>query len=302
MNNRQYLIVGGTTKAATTSIFFYLRDHPQICPASLKEVRFFLPPEYGLSAKSFFDGSNLDSYEEYFTAWMAGQVRMDVTPDYLYSAHAAQMLKQSLPDSKIVFILRDPVDRLYSWFRFSKQNGQLSSRLTFAGYVGLQRNQSRSGCSPLSEPHHMRALEHGRYLKYLDPYYELFADQLLILRYEDLTHSPREQMKSICSFVGIDGGYFNNYEFKIYNKTQTMRFPGVHKKYIEICRNLRFFVSETPRVHDILRRLKRSVEPAYLRMNVEKKMIGEHIEKETKEFLENYYKEEIRFLAKLNQV
>ena len=36
------VIIGGTQKAGTTSLFRYLADHPSVCPSSIKEVDFFL--------------------------------------------------------------------------------------------------------------------------------------------------------------------------------------------------------------------------------------------------------------------
>ena len=51
MSLGRYLIIGGTTKAGTTSLHAYLSDHPQVCASSIKETRFFLDRDYPLEAK-----------------------------------------------------------------------------------------------------------------------------------------------------------------------------------------------------------------------------------------------------------
>jgi len=54
-NNREFLIIGGTSKAGTTSLYTYLADHPQICPSALKETRFFLDSDYPLPVSRCFN-------------------------------------------------------------------------------------------------------------------------------------------------------------------------------------------------------------------------------------------------------
>lgn len=80
MNEHRYLIIAGTTKAATTSLFNYLADHPEICASNVKETRFFLDADYPLPAKYRFE-DGLDKYELYFVHCSASHIRMEATPD-----------------------------------------------------------------------------------------------------------------------------------------------------------------------------------------------------------------------------
>lgn len=65
-DDQLYLIIGGTTKAGTTSIFRYLSAHPDVCASSLKETRFFLDKDYPLPSTNRFNGSNLECYRVFF--------------------------------------------------------------------------------------------------------------------------------------------------------------------------------------------------------------------------------------------
>lgn len=60
--DHQYLIIGGTPKAGTTSLYKWLSDHPDVCPSSLKETRFFLDWDYPLSSSAQYNGKNLEQY------------------------------------------------------------------------------------------------------------------------------------------------------------------------------------------------------------------------------------------------
>src|SRR3712207_1668459 len=101
VKEHSYLIIGGTTKAATTSLFSYLADHPQICASSLKESRFFLDADYPVSSKCRFE-DGLDKYDELFQHCRDDRLlRLEATPDYLYSAATPQKIKFSLPKAKL---------------------------------------------------------------------------------------------------------------------------------------------------------------------------------------------------------
>ena len=63
MATHHYIIIGGTTKAATTSLYFYLADHPNVCASNIKETRFFLDADYPLPVKYRLE-DGLEKYEK----------------------------------------------------------------------------------------------------------------------------------------------------------------------------------------------------------------------------------------------
>ena len=138
VGNYKYLIVGGTTKAATTSLFAYLAAHPAICAATYKETRFFLDKTYPLPSKYRYSG-NVEEYNLLFPEEDDGdsRIRLESTPDYLYCPNACERIAEFLPHAKLVFSLREPISRLISWYRFAKQNGTLPQTLSFDGYVEM---------------------------------------------------------------------------------------------------------------------------------------------------------------------
>ena len=146
VSDYQYLIVGGTTKAATTSLFTYLADHPTVCAASYKETRFFLDQRYPLPSKYRYN-ADLEVYNLLFSECSENQLRLESTPDYLYCPSACERIATLLPKAKLVFSLREPISRLISWYRFAKQIGRLPESIGFDDYIDLQFNIATSKIS-----------------------------------------------------------------------------------------------------------------------------------------------------------
>src|SRR5436190_2707494 len=135
-NKTEFLIIGGTTKAATTSLYFYLKEHPQVCVASMKETRFFLDKNYPLDIHLTIE-KGISNYYDYFKK-AENKLKIDITPDYLYCENTALSIKENLKNVKLVFILREPVSRMVSWYKFAMQNGFLHQHCLFQEYIDLQ--------------------------------------------------------------------------------------------------------------------------------------------------------------------
>ena len=75
-----------------------------------------------------------DDYERRFSAAPGGAIRGDVSPVYLAFTRVAERIPRSLPSAKLIAILRDPVDRVYSRYRSRRPDG-LESAPTFEALV-----------------------------------------------------------------------------------------------------------------------------------------------------------------------
>ena len=157
---KSYLIIGGTTKAGTGSLFKYISDHPEVCGSNTKETRFFFDQScYPLEAFYSLD-DGLEKYETFFSHCPEKRFRVEATPDYLYSPSTAQNISNTLQDVKLLFILRHPVERLVSWYRFSKQQGLLSKDIGLDTYVNDKFEIIEQGFNT-SKHQHLRTLEQG---------------------------------------------------------------------------------------------------------------------------------------------
>lgn len=301
-----YLIVGGTTKAATTSLFTYLSDHPTICSATYKETRFFLDSNYPLPSKYRYRG-DVEEYNQLFPSCEENQVRLESTPDYLYCPYALEHIAKYLPHAKLVFSLREPISRLVSWFRFAKQIGKISQDFSFDAYVEMlftitedkpQVDNLPKNKKPIHKQH-IQALSQGCYSIYLKEYFKQFtSDRLHILFYEDLAKHPSNVIIDLCNFAGIDAKFYENYGFKVSNRTETMKNTEIHKKYRDFRFRIRRWTHNKPIIHNPLRLLRRTIEPFYLRLNT-RPTENVHISEDTENQLIDYYKSDVRDLTEL---
>ena len=299
--NYRYLIVGGTTKAATTSLFTYLADHPAICAATYKETRFFLSSDYPLPSKYRYRedqrGGDVEAYNLLFPNADETQLRMESTPDYLYCESARERIATSLPYAKLAFSLREPISRLISWYRFARQIGKLSQTLSFDGYVeslfAVLNNDKKT------EEQHLQTLQQGCYTIYLKHYFNRFGpERIHVLFYEELAAQPADAMTELCHFADIDAGFYSDYGFKVTNRTQQMRNSELHRKYRDFRFRLRQWTHNKPIIHIPLRTIRRTIEPLYLRLNTQ---TGEKIQmsEETRHRLIDYYTPDVQTLGEL---
>jgi hypothetical protein len=127
-----FLIVGAQ-KAATTSLHFYLNQHPQLIGSRPKEVRFFDRDE------NYEKG--LDWYKHNFpnTKSLFGKFKyFEATPEYMYRSFVPQRIYEFNKDTKIIVALRDPVQRAYSAWLTYRQFGR-RKRLPEVMYTGYKK-------------------------------------------------------------------------------------------------------------------------------------------------------------------
>lgn len=235
VNDHSYVIIGGSTKCASSALFIYLAEHPSISRSLIKEHRFFWTGDYELLKKgdNYFDG--MEKYDHVFDDKPNAKYRLEATPDYLYSENSAKLIKESLADVKMVFIIREPLGRLISWYKYSKQLKKITSETTISEYINVQLQSNE-----ISPFQHYRAVEQGRYGHYLQKYIELFgAESVMIIDYERLSLNPKEVMFELSGFLKIDSSFYKKYDFKIVNQSFNVKNVDSFNKYRALKKMLR---------------------------------------------------------------
>lgn len=207
-----FLLVGAA-KSATTSLYYYLNQHPEIRMTSIKENWFFSfmdnPPNYKSPGVLSDVVSRLEAYVKLFEGARPEQRLGDASPSYLYTYRDTIRNIQSVypPDDlkklRIIISLRDPVSRAFSqyWtfkrrvheplsFEEAVEEGAIARRLgdswnIFYDYIGF-------GC----------------YYDQVKAYLKAFGkDRVLIFLYDDIRRDPVSVCQSIFAFLGIDPGF-----------------------------------------------------------------------------------------------
>ena len=303
LSKHRFLIIGGASKAGTTSVFTYLSEHPQICASATKETRFFLDPDYPLRSEMRCQRDGPDAYLSFFDVQAAGSEKtwkLEATPDYLYSPRTPDLIKQTLPNACFIFILREPSRRLLSFYQFGRQLNEISRAMTFDDYVELQKNNPLSGRAQQKYRHPVfDALEHGRYSHYLGRFLELFGRPAVYIGfYEELQRDPHSFMIPICQWADIDETFYQDYSFQIKNAGFTARSSRLHRVYFETRARARRLVRQRPRLRSALRQMGHKVNSVYQRLNSTKReqVLMSH---STKDFIAAYYQDEPARLKEL---
>ena len=118
-------IVVGAMKAATTSLYTYLKQHPKIFMTKVKEPMFFnnfkQENKYKISGKKSKKPTTLKEYLAMFDDVKNEKAIGEASPAYIYNPQAPQLIKEHLSNVKIIAILRQPTDRAYSNYLHTKR-------------------------------------------------------------------------------------------------------------------------------------------------------------------------------------
>ena len=201
-------LVTGAPKAGTTALHAALARHPSLYMSQVKEPKFFLsdgpPPTRGGPGDAQTYREHVwrrPDYEALFDSAPEGTLLGESTPFYLYDRAAQLRIQATIPQARLIAILRDPVERAHSnW-----------THLWSAGlepiddFVRACEDEPRRISAGWAAFWHYLGL--GRYGEQLEHLYTLFPrEQVLVFRYRDLLDRPAETLDSICSFLAVPTG------------------------------------------------------------------------------------------------
>lgn len=175
-------IVFGAMRAGTTTLYHHLANHPQIGMSRMKETDYFIPKmNYRLG---------LDWYRSQFEPGFP--IHGEVSPNYgmchLWRGVPAR-IHDTLPDVRLIFLARDPVERFVSHYL----------HVWHVGHARVPPDKllaSQAGRNMLDTSRY--ALQVGAYLEHFP------RDRLLLLDFDELRTDPQGVMDRVTDFLGLD--------------------------------------------------------------------------------------------------
>lgn len=228
-SNLANFIIAGTEKAGTTSVFTYLSAHPSVCGSVIKETDFFRNSYTGDQQK------DIAKYAHYFNRCASNlPIIMEASPGYLGSGEqVAIRIHTLIPHTKLLFILRNPIDRIYSSFNFHIGKLNLDKNLSFEDYVNKCIAYDSGEKTPAElgiEEWYLKVISFGRYAHFLKYYYQLFPEQQIkVMFFENLNQDVAGFMYELCQFLEISPAPFEGYDFKKINVTYESKIKWLHK-------------------------------------------------------------------------
>jgi len=221
MKTPDFLIVGAG-KSGTSSLHSYLSKHPDIfMPEKRKELYFWhVKTNTNRSIIDYAGEGNiptsLSEYLEYFEGAGENQITGEACPSYLYfHNHVLQNLKvhhANWKDVKIIIILREPVSRIVSQYRFVCKKRLDPEFLSFSDSLKVEADRVKQN-ELLPD---LFYTEVSKYSGQVEFYLKNFNNVHVSL-YDDLKENPRKLLENLCEFLEVDSSKIPKFDFEIVN-------------------------------------------------------------------------------------
>jgi hypothetical protein len=202
IKSRPDFLIIGVQRAATTSLYRYLTQHPQIVvTGKWRETYYFdVPDNYN---------KGLGWYLGHFPAKLSkgNKLTFEASPSYLYYPPIPQRIKQDLGTIKMIAILRNPVDRAYSaWQMYHNYMNvslaHLRERADSRTFAEAIEQEFKPELNTATYPYNY--IDRGNYAKQLENYYQYFnPETILILNFEQFCQDLEANLVRVCDFLNI---------------------------------------------------------------------------------------------------
>ena len=230
-------IIIGTVRSGSTSLYYNICEHPSVLEAAYDEIGYF--------DSNYHLGENW--YRSMFpTQKMMNKIREDTgysitgedTPFYFWKKEVAERILSDMPETKLIVILRNPVDRAYSNYNLAVREN--NEKLTFEEAIGeeiefLSKNSFRETVDRFRS-----YLTKGMYVNQIKPWLDIFSrEQLHFLSTEQMKNEPCETLDIVFKFLSIPSYDIKNLQerklanYKQMNENTREQLIKYYKSYNE---------------------------------------------------------------------
>jgi hypothetical protein len=191
-------------KSGTTSLTRYLKTHPDVFFVPQKEVHFF-------DRDPLWD-RGLEWYAGLFAEAGDAKCVLEGSPGTMFYERAVKRLAATIPDAKLVAILRHPAERTWSHYWHERLH-----ETTTDDFVTLFERE-------LEEPQEPYIVGRSRYIHQLRRLEEHFPrEQIHVMLLDDFGADPYAAWRGLCAFLGIDATFVPPILTDVVNPRQEIR-------------------------------------------------------------------------------
>ncbi|EGW41266.1 sulfotransferase [Desulfosporosinus sp. OT] len=286
------LFIVGAAKSATTSLYYYLQQHPDIFFCEPKEPKFYSYkynkfPHRGPGDKRVDDFVVRDysKYLSLFSSVASEKIIAEASVDYLYFYESAKDIKKDNPEAKIIIILRNPVDRALS--AYSHLRKDMRESLSFENALELEQERIDNNYEFI-----WHYKEVGLYSSQVKTYIDVFGrSSVRIILFEELKKDVSKVLREILEFLGLKP----DFEFSTTNK---YNISGIPKNTF-----LNKVILKPNLIKELIKKTIPKETLKYLQLKksnyLKKKLVKQEIEPDLKDKLISFYKKDILNLEEL---
>jgi len=240
-----FLIIG-VQRGGTTSLYNYLGQHPDVAPATTKEIHFF---------DHNFD-KGVDWYYDKFPSISKNlkkgkfPITGEATPYYIFQPLVPERVFKTIPKVKLIVLLRNPIDRAFSHYNHAIREGH--ETLSFEDAIKDESNRLEEEKEKVIQGKNSAAyqrlsfLSRGIYADQLSLWWKFFPkDQFLILKSEEFFDSPSSMLNKVFDFLGLENFEIRNFEK--FNKFEYSKMSEKTREYLN-----EFFKPHNERLYKFL--------------------------------------------------
>lgn len=228
MRTPDFFLVGAP-KCGTTALYAMLGAHPEIFLSPIKEPDYFaadiraaIRGAYAPNGGRVFrpGDDDLEAYLALFSGAGPNQRLGEGSVSYLASHVAPSAINGQCPDARILMVLRDPADRLFSHYAAAVASG--STGVSFSDWLADVIRRETLDTAPIGP------VVAGRYGMNLQRYLSVFPhNRIHIIWHEDFVEDPAGAVRNVFSFLGVDATHDVPVAIRI-NETRVPRawLPG----------------------------------------------------------------------------
>lgn len=197
-------IIAGAARSGTTSLYYYLKQHPEIGFPDKKEPKYFSsislkfphngPGDHTVDSLVIRDA---ESYQKLFQGLETCKCIGEASSDYLYyHKHTASKIKETLGDIPIILCLRNPAERAYS--AYDNMLRDQRENLDFEQSLAAEKNRLKNNWD------WMWAYQAGGlYANQVNTFLDTFTNVKIVL-FDDLKSDSNTVIKDLFNFLGVD--------------------------------------------------------------------------------------------------
>lgn len=239
--NPNFFVIG-VVKGGTTSLYHYLKQHPDIYLPPIKETNYFSRSD--IDESKFTNEYRIDvelKLDQYFADGMPEEIHIahinekeeyerlyfpvheenaigEISNSYAICPSAAEAIKSYNPNAKIIALLRNPISRIWSHYIMNLRDAKVS-KPDFIFEVQHDFNSKMKGWG-ISHQY----IELGLYYQQVKRYLDVFGkEKCLFLLYEDFRDNPNEVLAKICKFLKVD----DQFAFNVNSRKNHAALPRV---------------------------------------------------------------------------
>lgn len=288
MNVLPNFLIAGASKSGTSSVYHYLKQHPDIFLSEIqKEGRYFsqMRGNFNGPGDRHIDDSiprNLNGYQKLFEGYNNEKAVGDISPEYLYFyEESIPLIKKTLGEEvKIILILRSPIERAFSGYTHFKRD----KRETLSFEEALQKEEERKQNNWIWAWQYKNS---GLYFEQVKAYLDSFKNVQIIL-FDDLKKDANKTLAEICRFIGVSDDFEFDTSYK-YNVSGDPKSAVLYK--LETSRGLINFIKKfIPK--KLVAKLKKN-------LTGEKQMVKAEMSQESRQQLVDFFRSDILKLQDL---